>query len=126
MTGAAVGESVESEATPRFVPGPPHGWQESFRHDLGAGRVLHGYSETWTLVTERGRHWHGNNFEGVVRFEHVCGRGERGVVICAPRLQIGNGHTLTGTPNGPTVRASILCDDCGTHGFVTEGVWTDA
>ena len=62
--------------------------------------------------------------DGAVRFEHVCDRGKRGVIICAPRLQIGNGHTLTRDDQGkPTVRASILCDDCGTHGFVTDGVW---
>lgn len=117
----------------RFVPGPPEGWQEAFRYDLGEGRVLHGYAETWTRAGEPGRHWRGHEnptFHGIVRFEHVCDReshsGRRGVIICAPRLQIDNGHTLTSTPNGPTVRASIACEDCGTHGFVTEGKWTDA
>lgn len=63
--------------------------------------------------------------DGTVRFEHRCDRSERGVIICAPALQIGNGHTLTRDEQGhPTVRASILCPDCGTHGFVTEGRWT--
>ena len=110
----------------RFVPGPDKGWQESFRHDLGDGRVLHGYAETWTPAGEPGRHWRGTTFHGVVRFEHICDRGKRGVIICAPKLQIDNGHTLTEGDSGPTVRASILCDDCGTHGFVTDGKWTDA
>jgi hypothetical protein len=73
-----------------------------------------------------GRHWRGATFHGIVRFEHVCDRGERGVIICAPAIQIGNGHTLTTTPGGPTVRASIQCGDCGLHGFVTEGKWADA
>lgn len=77
--------------------------------------------------------------DGTVRFQHLCDRGERGVIICAPALQIGNGHTVTpeftqpylDTPHGGyvplalTVRASIACDDCGTHGFVTDGIWTD-
>lgn len=63
--------------------------------------------------------------DGTVRFEHRCDRGERGTVICAPALRIGDGHTLTRNDRGkPTVRASILCDDCGTHGFVTDGRWT--
>lgn len=59
-----------------------------------------------------------------VRFRHRCDRGHRGVIICAPRLQIGAGHTLTRNEVGaPTVRASVLCDDCSTHGFVTDGRW---
>ena len=62
--------------------------------------------------------------DGVVRFRHLCDRGARGVIVCAPALQIGNGHTLTRREDGAaTVRASILCADCGTHGFVTDGRW---
>lgn len=74
--------------------------------------------------------------DGVVRFEHRCDRGKRGVIICAPALQIGNGHTLTWAPNNypgyeglfdvPTVTPSISCPDCGTHGFITNGRWADA
>ena len=67
--------------------------------------------------------------DGTVRFEHVCDRGQRGVIICAPLLQLGHGHTLTRSPDvaddPPTVHPSILCDDCGTHGFVEHGVWRD-
>lgn len=120
---------MSAEVLGRFVQGPPEGWQESFRYDLGDGKILHGYAETWTRAGEPGRHWRGTTnptFHGIVRFEHVCDRGERGVIVCAPALQIGNGHTLTGTDKGLTVRASIDCPDCGTHGFVTEGKWTDA
>lgn len=66
-----------------------------------------------------------------IGFEHVCDRGERGVIVCAPRLQIGNGHTLTWTTRQdgvrvPTVRASVACDDCATHGWITEGRWANA
>lgn len=63
--------------------------------------------------------------DGVVSFEHVCDRGRRGVIVCAPRLQLEGGHTITRSDvDGPvTVQPSILCDDCGTHGFVTDGVW---
>ena len=74
--------------------------------------------------------------DGTVRFEHRCDRGERGTIICAPALQIGNGHSLTygtcvrpdcqGTHDAPTVTPSILCPDCGTHGFITNGRWADA
>lgn len=73
--------------------------------------------------------------DGTVRFEHRCDRGERGVIVCAPALQIGSGgHTLTHASDGdhynprgkPTVSPSILCDDCGTHGFIVGGWWRDA
>jgi hypothetical protein len=53
----------------RFVPGPPEGWQESFRYDLGGGRVLHGYAETWTRAGEPGRHW--RHHEGVETFHGI-------------------------------------------------------
>lgn len=74
--------------------------------------------------------------DGTVRFEHRCDLRGRGVIICAPALQIGNGHTVTWAPNNypgyeglfdvPTVTPSILCPDCGTHGFITNGRWVDA
>lgn len=77
--------------------------------------------------------------DGTVRFEHRCDRGDRGVIVCAPALCIGphaggslGTHTLTrndrrthACPDGqPTVRASVLCPDCGTHGFITDGYWS--
>lgn len=70
--------------------------------------------------------------DGTVRFEHKCDRGDRGLVVCAPALQLDGGHTITtrdpvvdrGTPI--TVTPSILCPDCGTHGFVRNGRWVAA
>lgn len=71
--------------------------------------------------------------DGTVRFEHVCDRGRRGVIRCAPELSPGH-DVRTYRQQGPrqakrlpgrtTVSPSILCEDCGTHGFVTNGVWT--
>lgn len=62
--------------------------------------------------------------DGTVRFEHICDRGKRGTIVHAPMLQIGNGHTLTRDERDQaTVRASILCEDCGLHGWVTDGRW---
>ncbi|WP_232676658.1 hypothetical protein [Nocardioides sp. R-C-SC26] len=91
-------------STPRAVDDT---WRTS--EDLGDGRRLLVYAD------------------GRVAFEHVCDRGERGVIVCAPQLQIGAGHTLTRDEVGrPTVRASVMCDDCGTHGFVTAGRWEPA
>lgn len=70
--------------------------------------------------------------ETEVGFEHRCDRGERGTIICAPRLvNVGQpgGHQITWSPHPitgrtvPTVTPSILCPDCGTHGFITNGRW---
>lgn len=69
-----------------------------------------------------------------IGFEHLCDRGQRGVIVCAPLLtNVGQpgGHHITWSLLGsgrmaPTVRASILCPDCGIHGFVTDGRWAGA
>ncbi|CAN5424083.1 hypothetical protein BH09ACT9_BH09ACT9_00610 [soil metagenome] len=67
--------------------------------------------------------------DGTVRVAHDC----RSVVgthgdarfRCAPRLQLGNGHEIV-LRNPLTIFASILCDDCGLHGWVTRGEWSPA
>lgn len=61
--------------------------------------------------------------DGSARFEHRCDRGPRGVVICAPLLQLGGGHRIV-AHDPLTIEPSILCSDCGTHGFVRAGRWT--
>ena len=77
------------------------------------------------------RHAGGPNYrvlfyaDGTGRFEHRCDRGERGTIICAPALQLDGGHTIT-QRDPLTVTPSILCPDCGTHGFVREGRWVSA
>lgn len=63
--------------------------------------------------------------DGTVRFQHHCDRGSRGLIVCAPALQTGphgTGHIVT---SGPTVTPSIACPDCGAHGFVNSGRWTN-
>lgn len=55
-------------------------------------------------------------------FRHLCDRGPRGIIICAPRLDL---HTITVDDEGyVTVTPSILCADCMTHGHITRNVWT--
>lgn len=69
--------------------------------------------------------------DGRVGFEHKCDRGDAGVIVCAPLL---TAHQITDHPcekcsglhTVPTVRPSILCPDCGTHGFITDGRWATA
>lgn len=61
--------------------------------------------------------------DGSARFEHRCDRGERGTIICAPLLQLASGGHRIVQDDPLTIEPSILCADCGTHGFVTEGRW---
>jgi hypothetical protein len=63
--------------------------------------------------------------DGTARFEHRCDRGERGVVICAPALQLDGGHHID-QEDPLTISPSILCPDCQTHGFVRNGRWVVA
>ena len=65
--------------------------------------------------------------DGTRRIEHTC-KGwteDDGTVVakvCAPALS--DRHTVTSeTPL--TVVPSILCPDCGLHGFITDGRWAD-
>lgn len=71
--------------------------------------------------------------DGTVRIEHKCktlpaGTGpgyddQRPVqIVCAPQLQLGNGHTIV-QDDPLTVVASIACPDCGLHGHITDGRW---
>jgi hypothetical protein len=69
--------------------------------------------------------------DGTVRFAHRCDRGERGIIDCSPLLQIGPGHEDPGpgheivSEDPLTIRPSILCPDCGTHGWFTESRWSE-
>lgn len=63
--------------------------------------------------------------DGTVRFEHRCDRGPRGVVICAPALQLDGGHVIE-QRDPLTISPSILCPDCGTHGFIRARRWVPA
>lgn len=81
--------------------------------------------------------------DGSIRFAHTCDRHVRFPnrpvipIRIAPALQFGPHKILDGTGHVVTIRdrlgfpvidvdPSILCDDCGTHGFVRNGLWSDA
>lgn len=60
------------------------------------------------------------------RFSHVCTNPRSGARLrIAPALQIGHGHEVLST-SPLHIEASILCEDCGLHGFVREGRWVSA
>lgn len=64
--------------------------------------------------------------DGTVRAAHDCKLvGDEKRLRCAPALMIGQGHTIV-TREPLTIVASILCTDCGLHGFVTNGAWIPA
>ena len=61
-----------------------------------------------------------------LRLEHICDRGERGIVRCAPQICTDPGfHSILGV-DPLTISPSILCGDCGLHGYIRDGTWTTA
>lgn len=60
---------------------------------------------------------------GEIRFAHTCkliGDDER--LRCAPLLH--QQHIVTPPP--VTITPSLLCDDCGLHGWITASTWSPA
>lgn len=79
--------------------------------------------DTWDTREEVGGGvWALHYPDGVIRIEHYCTRTRDGLtIICAPRLV--EAHQVTGGLGHLTVNPSILCGDCGLHGFITDGTW---
>lgn len=63
--------------------------------------------------------------DGAVRIEHKCRVVDDTQLIVAPALRLGEGHAIT-NDDPLTVTPSILCPDCGLHGFITGGRWVQA
>ena len=67
--------------------------------------------------------------EGHWRFRHTCARTSPRFVVAqepfvvAPTL---DRHTVMVAEHRPSVNPSILCEDCGIHGFVNDGKWRSA
>lgn len=55
--------------------------------------------------------------------EHTCKTVGDTTLVIAPSLSAGH-QVLSEDPL--TITPSILCPDCGLHGFVTEGLWRTA
>lgn len=63
--------------------------------------------------------------DGEVGLRHVCTRPRDGqTLVVAPRLQLDAGHTIV-SRDPVTITPSCGCDDCGLHGFLTDGAWRD-
>ena len=64
--------------------------------------------------------------DGTIRVEHLCFRPRDGAsLLIAPTLsdvgKAGGHQVLVTYPL--TISPSILCGDCGLHGFITDGEW---
>jgi hypothetical protein len=57
------------------------------------------------------------------RISHLCDRraSNRGIIRCAPELS--DGHHIALVDGKVTVDPSILCSDCGLHGYIRDSMW---
>jgi len=78
-----------------------------------------GWTDEWKLTKDISILFYADT--GEVRFHHLCDRWAtgRGIIICAPLLQLA--HAIDNDTK--TITPSVMCTDCGTHGFVTNGSW---
>lgn len=61
--------------------------------------------------------------DSTIGIEHRCRDiGEGDWLVCAPRLQLEGGHEIV-SRDPLTVSPSILCPDCGLHGYIRSGEW---
>jgi hypothetical protein len=65
--------------------------------------------------------------DGSIGIEHRCKLVDDGrQLVIAPRLTPGpDGHRIT-NDDPLTIMPSVLCPDCGLHGFITNGRWEDS
>lgn len=61
--------------------------------------------------------------DGSIRVRHPCKEVDGDRLYSAPALQLAGGHRVV-QADPLTITPSILCADCGLHGFITNGVWT--
>lgn len=63
--------------------------------------------------------------DGTLRFRHHCKVIDGTCLVVAPALRLGEGHQVV-SMDPLTIEPSILCPDCGTHGFIRHGEWIAA
>jgi hypothetical protein len=60
--------------------------------------------------------------DGTIRVRHHCKVIDGLQLVVAPALQLDGGHRIV--QSSPlTVEPSVLCPDCGLHGFIRQGMW---
>ena len=63
---------------------------------------------------------------GEIRIQHACRVVDGTQLVVAPALQLEAGGHVVESIDPLTVRPSILCPDCGLHGFILAGAWSPA
>lgn len=61
--------------------------------------------------------------DGSIRVRHHCKTIDGDEIWVAPALHLAGGHRVV-QANPLTVDPSILCPDCGLHGWIQDGRWT--
>lgn len=79
----------------------------------------------YTRAVDHGRVTSLHYPDGTVRIRHECTRQRDGQTLVAAPALTTPGHVVVST-DPVTVTPSILCEDCGLHGYITDGVWLDA
>lgn len=64
--------------------------------------------------------------DGTIRVRHDCKVIDGVQLVVAPALQLDNGGHRIVTKRPLTVEPSVLCPDCGLHGFIREQQWVAA
>lgn len=60
--------------------------------------------------------------DGTIRVRHHCKVIDGTQLVVAPALQLDGGHRIV-QEKPLTVEPSVLCPDCGLHGFIRSGLW---
>lgn len=63
--------------------------------------------------------------DGTIRVMHDCRIIDGQRLVVAPALQLNGGHRVV-QEKPLTVEPSVLCPDCGLHGFIRAGRWVSA
>jgi len=63
--------------------------------------------------------------DGTIRIQHECNRNRDGLTLIVAPALTAPGHVVVST-DPLTITPSILCEDCGLHGYITDGAWLDA
>lgn len=63
--------------------------------------------------------------DGAIRVRHDCRVIDGQQLVVAPALQLDGGHRVV-QEKPLTVEPSVLCPDCGLHGFIRSGRWVSA
>lgn len=61
--------------------------------------------------------------DGIIRIRHHCKTIDGDDIYIAPALQLAGGHRIV-SQDPLTIEPSILCPDCGLHGWIRDGQWT--